>query len=377
MARHTDPTSDLTRITERIARRRVGLPAPQVLVRAPGLEFASGDRNRRFHAASVGKMLTATLAFQLVERGLLDVTAPLSTLLPRREVDGLFAGAHGDAAGSVTPLQLLTHTSGVADYFGGPNDLGESFVDRVTRDRDRLFAPADLLAFSREHQRPVGAPGERFSYSDTGFVLLGRVIEEAGGATLGAQLHERILDPAGMDASCLLFHTVPGGAPSVDPDPGAALDLAPILVGGVDLSRARSLSCDWGGGGVVTTLDDLHRFAAAWQAGTLIGADSRARMTRIEHRFRPGIHYGAGLMQLRYPGFFPPLRGLPRTIGHLGVTGVHLFFDPEREIILALNLHSTREMTRSFRLHIQLLQRVLSAQTEGVGAAPSGSRTSR
>lgn len=358
MARHSDLATALAKTTERFARTRAGLPAPQVLVRAPGVEFASGDRARRFHAASVGKMMTATLAFQLAESGALDLDAPLTRLLPAAEVEGLFVDGGVDAAASVTALQLLTHMSGAADYFEGPNDTGESFVQRVTGDRDTIFSPADLLAFSREHQRPVGAPGARFAYSDTGYVLLGRVIEEAGAATLGAQLHARILAPAGMDDSCLLFHTLPGGAPS-PADPGQALDLAPILVDGVDLSRANSLSCDWSGGGVVSTLDDLHRFSAAWHGGALVGADARARMGRIEHRFRPGIHYGAGLMQLRYPGFFPLLLGLPRTLGHLGVTGVHLFADPERDITIVLNLHSTREMTNSFQLHIRLLQQVL------------------
>lgn len=359
MPRHTSTVADLTNITHRFTRKRTTLPAPQALVRAPGVEFASGDRDRRFHTASVGKMMTATLAFQLAERGALDLSAPLPSLLPAGEFDGLFLNEGRDAAASVTPLHLLTHTSGVADYFEGPNDTGELFTTRVTRRPDELFTPADLLAFSREHQRPVGAPGERFAYSDTGYVLLARVIEEAGGASFATQLHERLFAPAGMDASCLLFHTTPGGAASVDPEPGAALDIAPILVDGVDLSRARSLSCDWGGGGIVSTLDDLHRLATAWHGGALIGDESRARMARIEHRFRPGIHYGAGLMQLRYAGFFPLLFGLPRTIGHLGVTGVHLFSDPQRDISIVLNLHSTREMTRSFQLHIQLLRRVL------------------
>ena len=64
-------------------------------------------------------------------------------------------------------------------------------------------------------------------------------------------------------------------------------------------------------------------------------------------------------MQLRYGGFFPLLAGMPRTIGHLGVTAVHLFSDPDRDITIVLNLHSTAEMTRSFQLHIRLLQRML------------------
>lgn len=359
--RHSGTTETMTtslalqKITDRVARRRASLPAPQVLLRAPGLEFAAGDRGRSFHSASVGKMMIASLAFRLSERGVLDLDAALPTLLAEREYVGLFT----DRGRGVTPLQLLMHTSGAADYMSGPNDTGEAFMSRLTQTPNRLFVPADLLAFSQEHQRPIGAPGERFHYSDTGYVLLGRVIEEAGGVSLGDQLHERIFEPSGMDASCLLFHTLPGGAASEGRDPAGELGIAPLFVDGVDLSRSRSLSCDWGGGGVVTTLDDLHLFADAWHTGQLIGAASRNRMTKISHRFRAGIHYGAGLMQLRYGEFFPLLRGLPRTIGHLGVTGVHLFSDPASNVTLAMNLHSTSEVTRSFQLHIRLLQTVL------------------
>lgn len=363
-ARVADPArtlAALTRLTDRATRRRGDLPAPQVLLRAPGLEFAAGDRGRPFHAASVGKMMTATLAFRLAERGRLDLRAPLPSLLPATDYAGLFDRGGHDRSGEVTPMHLITHTSGVADYFEGQSTAKESFIQHVTRNPGESFTPGDLLAYTRDHQRAVGAPGERFHYSDTGYVLLGRLLEEAGSASLAAQLHEGIFRPAGMDSSCLMFHTLPGGSPPAGGEPGMELGIAPIIVDGVDLSRARSLSCDWGGGGVVTTVDDLHRFSGAWHGGDLIGSASRKRMTTISHRFRRGIHYGAGLMELRYSEFFPLLRGLPRTIGHLGVTGVHLFTDHASRITLAMNLHSTREMTRSFQLHIRLLQTVLRA----------------
>ncbi|PFG20951.1 serine hydrolase domain-containing protein [Serinibacter salmoneus] len=338
--------------THHRARRAAGLPAPQVLVDAPGLTFTSGETDRRFHAASVGKMMTATLAFDLAERGRLDLDAPVTALVPEQEARGLFAGP------GVTPRHLLTHTSGAADYFEDPA-AGIPFPERLRRDPEHRYTPEKLLAITREHQHPVAAPGERFHYSDTGYVLLARILEEAGGAGLGAQLHERIFTPAGMGETCLLFHTLPGGAPSTSPTPGADLDLAPLVVDGLDLSRASALSCDWGGGGVVTTLADLRAFAAAWRAGALIGEASRAAMTETTHRFRAGIRYGAGAMRLRYREFFPLLFGMPSPVGHLGVTGAHLFFD--ERVTLVLNAHSTAEMTRSFRLHIRLMQATVRA----------------
>lgn len=341
-------TASLDRVARAAQRRRAGLPAPQLLVRtADGFEFGAGERDRAFHTASVGKIMVATLALQLVERGRLDLDAPVG--LP--EAEGL-------ASAPVTTRQLLTHTSGIADYFEGPSTAPEPFQSALVRDRGHRWTPAELLEYTRRYQRPIGAPGERFGYSDTGFVLLGRVIEEAGGATLGAQLHERVFEPAGMTRSCLMFHTAPGGG-AAPARPGDALELAPIVIDGHDLSRAESLSCDWAGGGVVATLDDLLRFDTAWHDGTLLSDASRATMRDIRHRFRPGIHYGAGLMELRYEGFMPLLRGLPRLVGHLGVSGVHLFSGAGMQ--LALNFHDTRQMRRGFTTHIELVRRLRRA----------------
>ena len=61
-------------------------------------------------------------------------------------------------------------------------------------------------------------------------------------------------------------------------------------------------------------------------------------------------------MQLRFEGFMPLLRGLPRPVGHLGVLGTHLFVDPDRGTSVVLNFHDTREMVASFQTHIRIAQ---------------------
>ncbi len=358
--------ADMARVAARSdrARARRHLPPAQILVQAPRFEFAWGERARRFHAASVGKSLTATRAFQLAEAGAVDLDAPITRALPREDWRGLFLRGGEDHAEKVTVRHLLSHTSGAADYFGGRVAEGLSFERSLSVEPDRHWSAADLLAFSRDRQQPVGDPGQRFSYSDTGYVLLGRVVEEAGGAALGGQLHAGIFAPAGMADSCLLFHTLPGGVVSTAPDPAAELDIAPLWLGDDERSRSRCLSCDWGGGGVVTTLDDLARFWSAWERGDLVGGDSREAMARDRNRFRAGIRYGEGLMRLRYDGFSPFLRGLPRPVGHLGVTGAHAFTVPELGIRVVMNFHSTREMIRSFRVHIELVRLL----TRAIGA---------
>lgn len=333
-----------------VTRRRGALGAPRVAVSAPalGLEYRGGD-DRPFHTASIGKTVTATLAFQLVDDGILDLDAPLSTLLPAAELDGLLLG-------EATPAQLLDHTSGAADYFEDRVTDGPRMTELLLADPDRHWTPAALLDFSRERQRPVARPGARFHYSDTGYVLLGRVLEEATGRAWESLVHERVLDRVGMPDTWVLHRTAPAS--------GRDREIAPTHLGRVDVSRHRSLTLDWAGGGLASTPGDLVAFSRALHGGALVGAGSLARMTDVRHTFRPGLRYGSGMMRADLTFFAPLLRGLPRPVGHLGVLATHLWHDPVHGAEIVLDFAGTGEMVRSFRTLIEI-ERTLQLLARG------------
>lgn len=71
-------------------------------------------------------------------------------------------------------------------------------------------------------------------------------------------------------------------------------------------------------------------------------------------RFRPGIHYGAGMVALRFAGFFPLMRGYPEPVGGLGYTSTHMFYYPAQRTHVILNYHAHRRMNTSFQMHIRL-----------------------
>lgn len=352
---------------ERIARRRPGVPPPQVLVDAPGLAFEFGAPSRPFHAASVGKVMTATLIARLVEQGELAFDSPIGSLLPAGEVAGLPAAVGVDVATDVTVAHLLTHTSGLPDYFEPPRGSDSACsVGTVVGDRDRRWTPGDLLDEARRLPA-VGRPGERFAYSDTAFVLLGRIAEEVGAESLEVLLEKHIYEPSGMAHSSTPYSTARAPEDLLD------VDVEPFWIGAHELSRAPCVSIDWAGGGIVAPAGDLVSFQRALHGGALVSPATLERMVRPLHRRRRGIHYGTGTVTVRFGEFLPPfLRGLPEPVGGLGHFATHMFYYPRQDAHVVLNFHGYRWMRQSFEIHSRIARLL-----EHSRRSPSGSRGTR
>ncbi len=327
----------LRRHFERVShqRSRRGMPAPVALIAHPGGTFTWGDQTTPFHAASIGKIATAAIAMQLVDEGALTLDTTVQTVL----------GPQPDLLlGDATLLHLLTHTSGAADYYDGRVERGPRFQKLVTSEPDRMWTPADLLDFSRTNQRPVGRPDERFLYSDTGYTLAGLMLEKVAGAPLHELLRARVFEPLGMDGSWLMRST-PGAHPAV----------APFWIGRVETSTFASVSAGWAGGGIAAPAADLLRLIRGLRSG-LVSDRALVEMSRIRNRVRPGLHYGAGLMEVRFEGFSPLLRGMPRLLGHSGSLGTHLYHDPVHDADLVLGFHGSRTMVASVRSMVTVLR---------------------
>jgi D-alanyl-D-alanine carboxypeptidase len=286
----------------------------------------------------------------LAEDGVIGLDDPIARHLPASLLDKLFYFQGVDYAPQVTIRHLIGHTSGAADYFEDPVFSGVPLLKDVLANPDTHWTPEMLLDVSRLRQAAVGAPGARFHYSDTGYILLGKLIEAVTAQPFHANLHQRIFDPLGMSDSYLLFYSQPSRQP---PEP-----IQKLWVEGVEASRFTSLSCDWAGGGIVSTPADLITFHKALQRGELVSAASLQATQTFPHRFRPGIHYGLGRMEIHFEEFFFLLRGMPRVTGHIGILATHMFYDPASDTHIVLNFAATERMTRSFRVLIDLLNTI-------------------
>ena len=308
--------------------------------------FSSTIPHQRFHSASTGKLMTATLIFMAIEQKKLELETRVDHILKQETLNGLFTYKNRDYQGEVTIRHLLGHTSGVNDYFESKTFDGSSFTDGMIKNADTFWTPAELLNYTRDKQKAVAKPGEQFFYSDTGYVLLGLIIEAVFGMPFYQVLHTYIFQPAGMQNTQLCFYS----------DGFDQKALAPVYINGVDVRLFRSLSADFSGGGLSTTAEDLLKFLDFLMNGRFISQKSLDHMAAFEHRYRQGLHYGLGMIQVRFEEFFFLLKGLPRLHGHLGVTGVHAWYDPKSKAAFALNVGSTKDIVMSFQLLIKIMR---------------------
>ena len=235
---------------------------------APGEPARPGDTMR---IGSITKTFMAALTLRLDDIGVLDIDDPVAAHLPDLGIDDV-----------VTIRDLLAHTSGIADP-----DPGE-IIARFREDSGQRFEYRDLIAFADIPTDNDPRAGE-FAYANSGYHVLGGVIEATTGTDVATALRTHVLDPAGLTRTHLAgaepvpTAIVPG---NVDLDGDGHEDtLAGIPYLAVETHM-------WSAGALVSSADDLIRFARALFAGTIISEHALAEMTdtsTAEHGHGLGI----------------------------------------------------------------------------------------
>ncbi len=240
-----------------------------------------------FRAGSLTKTLVATVVLQLVAERKLALDDRAGARLPAG-VPVTGAGSRSDLR-RVTIRQLLDHTSGLFNYTQDHRLSEQLYGSGFGAHRYDRYAPAALLRTALDHP-PVAAPGARYSYSNTNYLVLGLVIRAVTGHPYAAELDRRILGPAG------LHHTsFPGDDPALPAPHGRGYSLiGDHRVDSTSLDPSRAGAA----GEMVTTLGDLNRFFAALLGGRLLPPRQMAELR--SERPTDGV-YGLGLYATRLP----------------------------------------------------------------------------
>ena len=204
-----------------------------------------------YRLASVSKQFTAAAILLLAEDGKLKLDDPVRRWLPSLP----------ENTAAVTLRQLLTHTGGLVDY----EDLIPSGTTAQVSDADvlRMLSSAPTTYF---------AAGSAYRYSNTGYVLLGLVVEQASGQRLQDFLARRIFQPLHMDHTLLYVHQDP--APSTVRVPNRAYGYS-RLDGQWTRTDQSVTSATRGDGGIYSSIDDLAKWDAALYDDRLLSDASR------------------------------------------------------------------------------------------------------
>jgi peptidoglycan/LPS O-acetylase OafA/YrhL/CubicO group peptidase (beta-lactamase class C family) len=334
-------------------------PGAVLAVRLPGREpwtGASGiadidqgqpmEPTTKVRIGSISKVFTAVVVLQLVEEGRIALDDPVATYLP----DLL---PNGDR---VTVRQLLNHTTGLYDYLEDWD-----FVNRAYEDPAYDWAPEELVGYALEYPLAFspGAEG-MFDYSSTNYVILGMIVEHVTGASLAESVRTRILDPLQLTQTFVVpDEDVPGMQAR-----GYYRSVDQMVVG---------MSFAFATANIVSTADDVRRFADALFGGQLLHDEAFGAMTTFIDAHgqydMPELEYGLGMMRARLP-VGPGADGQPRTdsartvVGHIGGFGGFrsaVWHVPESGVTIALGVNQAT--TDPNVLTTRVLEAILAQQS--------------
>jgi CubicO group peptidase (beta-lactamase class C family) len=202
-----------------------------------------------FQSGSVGKQFTAMAVMMLVEEEKVGLDDPITKYFP----DG------PETWKNIKVRNLLSHTSGIPDYENGPDQL----------DLRRDYTEDELLEFAKKLTLDF-PPGEKWKYSNTGYVLLGILIHKASGHFYGDLLHDRIFVPLGMKTARIITEA----------------DIVPNRAAGYRLEKGELKNQEWVAPKLNTTADgslyltaiDMTKWDAALREHKLLKPSSYEQM---------------------------------------------------------------------------------------------------
>ncbi|HMQ78655.1 MAG TPA: serine hydrolase domain-containing protein [Ignavibacteria bacterium] len=264
------------------------------------------DAGTRMNMASGSKMFTAIAIAQLVAEGLLKYNDKIAGFFPGFEDKG--------KSDKVTVHHLLTHTSGVAEYWTENNRSIISNFSSLSEYLPLIYKEGFLFE-----------PDTEFGYSNSNFILLGLIIEKITGLSYYEYVKNHILAPAGMNSTDYYYY-------GTDEQP-IALPLERSSDGWKELFRSKSNSRGSSAGGCYTTLYDMLKFTSALKNNVLISRDELDNMTKDKvYGYKDAIGYGYGFEITNYGK-----NGV--SYGHGGITrGVNFEYRyfPEYDITLVI-----------------------------------------
>ena len=311
----------------------------------------SMTKETQIYIASITKLYTATVIMKLYENGIISLDDPISKYLPEELYRGIHIYKGIDYSDKITIKQLLSHTSGIADYYSEKSKAGKSLFELFLEDPERTWTVDETIERARKDMEPNFPPGTDASYSDTNFQLLGKLIE----IVTGKSLHE-VYDDFLFGALALKHTWLSSYSKS---EPTTSCTPADVFYNNKIINTVRSNGSYWADGGIISTAEECIIFLKALNEGHIVSI-STLKLMHNWHKLEFPFKYGYGSMYFE----LPPSQNIPPLWGHSGSTGAFLYYSEQWNMYIAGTVNQVEAKSTPFKLMISVMQVIQSEIAE-------------
>jgi CubicO group peptidase (beta-lactamase class C family) len=309
---------------------------------------ASGNLslNQAYFIASTSKLFTTALIMHLRANALIDLDDSISRYLDESILHNLHQYKGHSYSDQISIKHLLSHCSGLPDYFQGKVEGAGSLEEALKKGQDQSWSFEDAIERSKGME-PHFIPGtkNKAHYSDTNFQLLGKIIEQITQQSFAQNCRELIIHPLGLSHTYLYQN----------PD-----DKTPqtLYYQNKELNIPLAMTSFGADGGIVSTSSDMLRFIEAFFQGQLFPEEYIQDMQAWNRIFFP-MRSGIGLHLFKLPWIMNPFGTVPYFLGHSGLSGALAFYCPKKNLYIAGTVNQVAHPEISFKTMIRLTQVLL------------------
>lgn len=302
-----------------------------------------------FRIASITKTFVAVCVLRLHQDGLLSLDDSITKYVSPQHLEILTVGGYDVDA--ITIHHLLNHTSGLFDYGVGSS----TYLEKVKARPQKTWTRTEQIQGGMDWGKPQGPPGGQYHYSDTGYVLLGEIIEHISGKDLATALREILrFDEAGLSKTWL---------ESMEPAKDTTGRIHQYF-GDIDINEVSPTVDLYGGGGLVSTTKDVARFFLSLHNGDYFsgsaphplygtsyvraaGAGLDDSVIKFDVAYTPDYRYGIERIEIMgYEAFF-----------HSGIWGTWALVIPALNASIVLNISNGAAGAMPLKQTVSLLAR--------------------
>lgn len=291
-----------------------------------GLLLSKGmNQEDVYYSASISKLFTHSLIFQLVDDGKIAIEQSFREILKEEKYSQLLIVEGKDYTEQITIKHLLDQTSGLDDYETDPLADGSIIMDRLKKEDFSLTIDQSLeLTRQLKNSR---IPGIKAHYSNMNALLLGSIAEKISGKSLEKLFQENIIEPLKLESCQLASENA---------------KVTDVYINQSSINPVKYVLSAPAAGGIILNNEDLMTFIKAFHQGNLFDL---AHISRPEFRYLQffPIQYGSGMMSTKMNFWISPILSGPRIIGHSGSTGSFAFYCPDKDVYITGTINQTEK----------------------------------